>query len=168
VTGNVAESNEGPRVLVITVSTRAASGEYEDRSGPAVVEALRQWGVMDATVTVMSDGEERLAMALRQAVDSRVDVVLTTGGTGLAVDDRTPEATRRVIEREVPGVAEAIRRAGVEAGVTTASLSRGVVGVAGCTVIANLPGSVGGARDGVAVVGPLLAHMRDQLAGGDH
>ena len=159
---------EALKVLVVTVSTRAASGEYEDRSGPAIVSALRERGVTDASSVIVADHEWRLAETLREAVDMGYDAVLTTGGTGLAPDDRTPEATRQVIEREVPGVAEAIRAAGVAAGVPTASLSRGIAGTYRRTVIVNLPGSVGGARDGVAVVAPLLAHMRDQLAGGDH
>ncbi len=174
VTGSVAEptsASPGPdelRVLVLTVSTRAASGEYEDRSGPAIVDALRLWGVTDASVTIVPDDEQRVVSALRDAVASGVDAVLTTGGTGLAPDDRTPEATRQVIERDLPGVSEAIRAAGIEAGVPTASLSRGIAGTCEGTVVVNLPGSVGGARDGVGVVGPLLMHIRDQLAGGDH
>jgi molybdenum cofactor synthesis domain-containing protein len=164
---------DGPKaeslgVWVVTVSTRAAAGKYEDRSGPAVVEALGEWGVTEASVVVVSDVEQRIAETLREAVDMGVDVVLTTGGTGLAPDDRTPEATRQVIERDLPGVAEAIRAAGRAAGVPTAALSRGVAGTCRRTAIVNLPGSVGGARDGTAVVGPLLAHVRDQLAGGDH
>ncbi len=117
---------------------------------------------------MVADDEDELERVLRAAVDAGVDAVLTTGGTGLAPDDRTPEATRRVLDREVPGIAEAIRTAGQSAGVATAVLSRGVAGVAGRTLLVNLPGSVGGARDGVAVVAPLLAHVRDQLAGGDH
>jgi molybdenum cofactor synthesis domain-containing protein len=122
----------------------------------------------EATLRVVSDDEEELVRVLGEASASGVDAVLTTGGTGLAPDDRTPEATRRVLDREVPGIAEAIRSAGVDAGIPTASLSRGVAGVVGRTLIVNLPGSVGGARDGVAVVGPLLDHVREQLAGGDH
>jgi molybdenum cofactor synthesis domain-containing protein len=156
------------RVHVVTVSTRAAAQEYEDRSGPAVVEALRAAGVGHVTLAVVPDDEDELARVLRAAVDAGVDAVLTTGGTGLAPDDRTPEATRRVLDREVPGIAEGIRAAGQSAGVATAVLSRGVAGVAKSTLLVNLPGSVGGARDGVAVVAPLLAHVRDQLAGGDH
>jgi molybdenum cofactor synthesis domain-containing protein len=165
---DVARTDAALRVHVVTVSTRAAAHEYEDRSGPAVVEALRAFGVDDVTLAVVPDDEDGLERVLRAAVDAEVDAVLTTGGTGLAPDDRTPEATLRVLDREVPGIAEAIRAAGRSAGVATAVLSRGVAGVAGSTLLVNLPGSVGGARDGVALVAPLLAHVRDQLAGGDH
>jgi molybdenum cofactor synthesis domain-containing protein len=153
---------------VITVSTRAAAGEYVDRSGPAIVEALQQWGVRSADVVVVTDGEAAVVAALQDAVAAEVDAVLTTGGTGLAPDDRTPQATAQVIEREVPGIAEAVRAVGLDQGIAAAALSRGLAGVVGRTLIVNLPGSVGGARDGVTVVGPLLAHVRDQLAGGDH
>lgn len=156
------------RVHVVTVSTRAASGQYEDRSGPAALDGLREAGVDRVSLQVVPDDEDALVDALRSAVASGVDAVLTTGGTGLAPDDRTPEATRRVLDREVPGIAEAIRAVGQAAGIPTAVLSRGVAGVSGDTLVVNLPGSVGGARDGVAVVAPLLAHVRDQLAGGDH
>lgn len=165
---DVSRTDAALRVHVVTVSTRAAAHEYEDRSGPAVVEALRAFGVDDVTLTVVPDDEDGLERVLRAAVDAGVDAVLTTGGTGLAPDDRTPEATLRVLDREVPGIAEAIRAAGQSTGVATAVLSRGVAGVAGTTLLVNLPGSVGGARDGVALVAPLLAHVRDQLAGGDH
>lgn len=158
----------GLRVQVVTVSTRAAAGQYEDRSGPVVVDALRSAGIEDVSLGVVADDEDALVAMLQVAVESGADAVLTTGGTGLAPDDRTPEATRRVIDRETPGIADAIRSAGHSAGVATAVLSRGVAGVAGRTLVVNLPGSVGGARDGVAVVLPLLAHVRDQLAGGDH
>jgi molybdenum cofactor synthesis domain-containing protein len=156
------------RVHVVTVSTRAAAHAYEDRSGPAVVEALHAAGVGDVTLAVVPDDEDELVRVLRAAVDAGVDAVLTTGGTGLAPDDRTPEATCRVLDRAVPGIADAIRATGQSAGVATAVLSRGVAGVAKSTLVVNLPGSVGGARDAVAVVAPLLAHVRDQLAGGDH
>jgi molybdenum cofactor synthesis domain-containing protein len=165
---DVARTDAALRVQVVTVSTRAAAHEYEDRSGPAVVEALRAFGVDDVTLTVVPDDEDGLERVLRDAVDAGVDAVLTTGGTGLAPDDRTPEATLRVLDREVPGIAEAIRAAGRSAGVATAVLSRGVAGIARSTLLVNLPGSVGGARDGVALVAPLLAHVRAQLAGGDH
>jgi molybdenum cofactor synthesis domain-containing protein len=150
------------------VSTRAAAGQYDDRSGPAVLEALAALGIPGGTLEVVADHEEQIVAALIRAVEGGADAVLTTGGTGVAPDDCTPEATARVVQRHVPGVAETIRSAGREQGVPTAVLSRGIAGVVGRTLIVNLPGSVGGARDGVAVVAPLLAHVRDQLAGGDH
>ena len=153
--------------LVITVSTRASAGVYADRSGPVVVEALRELGFRVADPTLVPDGEA-VGAALRAAVADEHAVVITTGGTGLSPDDQTPEQTRSVLEREVPQLAAAIARYGVEHGVPTAALSRGIAGVAGRTVIVNLPGSSGGARDGMAVLAPVLRHAVSQVRGGDH
>ena len=159
---------DGIRALAVTVSNRASAGVYEDRSGPVLVELLSAAGctVVDGPV-VVPDGEP-VEAALLEAIGEGYDVVVTTGGTGLTAGDLTPEMTRRVLEREIPGIAEALRSAGAAAGVPTAILSRGVAGVAGRTLIVNLPGSTGGVRDGVAVLAPVLGHAISQINGGDH
>jgi molybdenum cofactor synthesis domain-containing protein len=156
------------RALAITVSNRAAAGVYADRSGPVLAGLLAEAGCDQVDgPRVVPDGEPVLA-ALREAVGLGYDVIVTTGGTGLTPRDRTPEMTREVIDREIPGIAEAIRSAGAAAGLPAAVLSRGLAGLAGQTVIVNLPGSSGGVRDGMAVLAPILAHAVDQARGGDH
>lgn len=155
------------RAVVITCSTRAANGVYPDRGGPILVEALRSWGFTCDDPVVVPDGP-LVEAALRDAVAIGAAVVVTTGGTGLTPTDGTPEATRLVIDTEVPGIAEAIRVAGVAQGIPTAMLSRGVAGLAGTTLIVNVPGSTGGVRDALQVLEPVLPHAVSQIHGGDH
>jgi molybdenum cofactor synthesis domain-containing protein len=156
-----------PDAVVVTVSTRAAAGVYEDRSGPIIVAELTRLGFTVGEPLVVPDGDA-VGDALRGAVAAQRALVITTGGTGLSPQDHTPEQTRTVVQREIPALAAEIARYGVDHGVPTALLSRGVAGVSGQTLIINLPGSSGGARDGMAVLAPVLRHAVSQLQGGDH
>jgi molybdenum cofactor synthesis domain-containing protein len=153
--------------LVITVSTRASAGVYEDRSGPIVASALADLDFEVDGPLVVPDGDE-VGQALRDAVEQGYAVIVTSGGTGLSPADHTPEQTRAVLDYEVPQLSAAIARYGVDHGVPTALLSRGLAGVASRSLVVNLPGSSGAARDGMAVLAPVLAHAVSQLRGGDH
>lgn len=165
------------RGVVLTVSDRCARGEREDRSGPLAATLLADFGI-DAQVRVIADGAGSVHAAIAEALADGARVVLTSGGTGVAPRDRTPEGTLDHLDRELPGLAQAIRDHGrgygAEARVPTAVLSRGVAGTVDArdgrpgAVIVNAPGSPGGVRDTVAVLGPLLGHLLDQLDGGDH
>ncbi len=154
------------RARVVVASNRASAGVYADTSGPLIAGKLAELGCEVDEPVVVPDGTP-VAEALRAAVADGVDVVVTSGGTGVNPSDRTPEATRVVLDYEIPGIAEAIRAYGAPT-VPTAILSRGIAGVAGRTLVVNLPGSRGGAKDGMAVLAPILAHTVDQLRGGDH
>lgn len=151
---------------VITVSTRVAAGESADEAGPAVVSLLEREGFAVGPPVVITDGIDHVAAAIVDACES-ADLVVTTGGTGLSPSDLTPEATRAVLDREAPGLAEAMRA--VSLGKTPmAMLSRAIAGVRGTSLVVNVPGSTKGAVENLAVLLPILGHALDQIAGGDH
>ena len=152
---------------VVVASNRAAAGVYADETGPLITGFLAELGFVVGAPQVVPDGDP-VREAVATYVGAGARVVLTTGGTGLTPTDRTPEATRPLLDREVPGIAEAIRAAGVAAGVPSAVLSRGIAGVAGDCLVVNLPGSRGGVKDGLAVLRPWLAHAVEQVVGSDH
>ncbi len=151
---------------VIISSTRASGGVYTDRCGPLIAEWLEQQGFSTPEPVVVADGEP-VGDALHNALEDEVDVIITSGGTGISPTDTTPDQTVAVLDYMIPGLADAIRRSGLP-DVPTSVLSRGVCGVAGQTLIINLPGSPGGVRDGLGVLADVLDHALDQIAGKDH
>ena len=152
---------------VVVASNRAAAGVYEDATGPLIVAFLEELGFAVDGPVVVPDGEP-VGAAIAAAAGAGARVVLTTGGTGLTPTDHTPEVTRALLDREVPGIAEAIRAYGVAQGVPTAVLSRGVAGVVGTCLVVNLPGSRGGVKDAIAVLRSVLVHAVEQVVGSDH
>ncbi|UZN05095.1 MogA/MoaB family molybdenum cofactor biosynthesis protein [Cellulomonas sp. S1-8] len=156
-----------PVAVVVTASDRAAAGQYDDRSGPLLVDGLRGLGLRVDDAVVVPDGMP-VERALRRAVASGAALVVTTGGTGLGPRDLTPEATLAVVDRVIPGIAEALRADAVRRGVPAGVLSRGVAGVAQRTLVVNVAGSTGAARDALEVLAGILPHALSQLAGGDH
>ncbi|NYI99785.1 molybdenum cofactor synthesis domain-containing protein [Nocardioides thalensis] len=155
------------RAVVVVASNRAAAGVYEDTTGPLIVDALRDLGFEVGDPVVCADGDP-VGTAISAAVAEGARVVLTTGGTGLTPTDLTPEVTRPLLDREVPGLAEAIRAAGIAKGVPTAALSRGLAGVSGDCLVVNLPGSRGGVKDALEVLRPVVVHAVEQVRGSDH
>lgn len=163
----VTDGGPTPFAVVVTASDRAAAGQYDDVSGAILAEGLRALGLRVGDPVVVPDGMP-VERALRAAVADGAAVVVTTGGTGLGPRDLTPEATLAVVDRVVPGIAEALRADAVRRGVAAGLLSRGVAGVAGRTLVVNVAGSTGAARDALEVLADVLPHAVSQLRGGDH
>lgn len=157
-----------PRARVLTVSDRSAAGLREDRGGPLAVSLLREAGFSCDDAVVVPDGADSVESALRRLIAEGPGLVVTTGGTGIAPTDRTPEGTARVLDRELPGIAEELRRRGL-ADTPMAVISRGLAGIVDPgTLVVNLPGSTGAVASGIAVIAELAPHILDQLSGGDH
>lgn len=152
------------KAYVIVVSTKGFAGQRVDESGPALREGLTAAGIPVINDALVPDNIERIAGAILVAIQAGANVVLTCGGTGLAPDDVTPEATRRVIEREVPGIAEALRDRSLRA-TPHGMLSRGVAGAIGNALVVNFPGSPRAARESLETLLPVLPHAVQLLSG---
>ncbi|GAA4884700.1 molybdenum cofactor biosynthesis protein MoaB [Saccharopolyspora cebuensis] len=167
VTGMERSAQRLGRALVVVVDDRIAQGEQDDGIGPLVTELLEEAGfIVDGTVAVAGETVD-IRNALNTAVIGGVDVVITIGGTGVSPRDVTPDATAGVLDRPIPGIAEALRASGLAAGAVDAGVSRGLVGVSGSTLVVNLAPSRSAVRDGMATLSPLVAHVIEQLSGLD-
>lgn len=155
------------RAIVITASNRASAGVYKDLSGVALKEGLTKLGYQVVGHKLVQDDMHQIATTIRGAVEEEIDLIVTTGGTGISPNDVTPEATKPLIERAIPGIMEAMRAYSREK-VPTADLTRGLSGVNGKSLIINLPGSPGAVNDGLVIIERLAGHIHDQLAGNDH
>jgi len=156
------------RSLVVVVDDRRARGVEEDHSGPLVAELLVEAGFVVDGVVVVSSDEIEIRQALNTAVIGGVDLVVSVGGTGVSPRDVAPEATRAILDRELLGIAEAIRASGLAAGSVDAGLSRGLAGVSGSTLVVNLAGSRAAVRDGMATLGPMAAYVIAELSSLDN
>ncbi|MEJ6761641.1 MAG: MogA/MoaB family molybdenum cofactor biosynthesis protein [Candidatus Planktophila sp.] len=155
------------RAVVITASNRAFKGVYEDLSGQILLEGLKKLGYEINDVQILPDDQAQISDAIQTAINSEIDLVVTTGGTGVSAFDVTPEATAPLVLKPMPGILEALRAYAREQ-VPTTDLSRGIAGVTNKSLIINLPGSPGGAKDGLVIIERLASHIHDQLAGHDH
>ncbi len=167
-TGRIADHpkrRDQPTAAVLTLSDQGTAGLREDASGPAVRDRLAALGISVVAHAIQSDDADEITVRLQEWVDARIGLIITTGGTGFGPRDHTPEATRRVIKREAQGLAELMRAEGLR-NTPMAALSRGICGIAGRTLIVNLPGSERGARENLDALAPVLPHAL-QLIGGD-
>jgi molybdenum cofactor synthesis domain-containing protein len=155
------------RAVVITASNRAFKGVYEDLSGQILLKGLKKLGYEINDVQILPDDQAQISDAIQTAINSEIDLVVTTGGTGVSAFDVTPEATAPLVLKPMPGILEALRAYAREQ-VPTTDLSRGIAGVTNKSLIINLPGSPGGAKDGLVIIERLASHIHDQLAGHDH
>ena len=160
-----AHASAPPNAAVLTLSDQGAAGLRTDNSGPAILERLETLGIPVVEYLVQSDDPDGIVAQLRRWIDADISLIVTTGGTGFGPRDHTPEATRRVIERDAPGLAELMRSEGLSK-TPMAALSRGVCGIAGRTLIVNLPGSERAVRENLDALAPVLSHAL-QLIGGD-
>jgi molybdenum cofactor synthesis domain-containing protein len=155
------------KAAVITCSNRSAHGLRVDESGQILAAGIRDWGYAVADPVVVPDAVPDIQQAIHAALGAGADLIVTTGGTGVTPTDVTPEATEPLLQRQIPGIPEALRAYARER-VPTSVLSRGCAGLIGHSLVVNLPGSPGGVRDGLAVLGPLVGHILSQARGGDH